>query len=186
MAESTCRVDDCERVGNLVRGMCPKHYRYWLDHTPAERRETAPRFVDDFWSQIEKTHEYGCWLWVGTTDGKGYGRWKNRHLAHREVWRRECGDIPVEMMVLHICDQPPCVNPRHLYLGTIRENTIDAVVRGRWAATNLDKADCPAGHPYTDDNVYIVPKTGARQCKTCNRVRSREVQRRRRAARKCS
>ncbi len=85
------------------------------------------------------------------------------------------------MGVLHICDQKACVNPKHLYVGTTRQNAIDASVRGQVPRVNADKTHCPSGHPYAGENLYLI-KRGGRQCKECNRVRSRERQRQRRKA----
>jgi hypothetical protein len=180
MVERICSVQDCGRGGKLTRGMCTRCYRHWLDHTPAEDRGLAPRFSRNFWDSVTKTHEYGCWTWTGITDPKGYGRW-GRKIASRHSWELANGAIPDGMWVLHHCDNKPCVNPRHLYLGTVIENTQDAMTRGKVPRVNAEKTHCPAGHPYAGVNLYVV-KSGGRQCKECNRTRSRERQRRRRAA----
>jgi hypothetical protein len=181
MTERICSQFNCGRSGKLTRGMCLRCYRYWIDHTPPAEREVAPRFVDNFWQQVEKTHEHGCWLWRGVIDPGGYGRWKNKHLAHRESWKREHGSIEAGMNVLHICDQQACVNPKHLYVGTTRQNAIDASVRGQVPRVNAYKTECPSGHPYAGENLYLA-KSGRRSCKECNRGRSRERQRQRRKA----
>jgi transposase-like protein len=152
--------------------MCQKCYRYWLDHTPPEQRGVAPRFVDDFWQLVEKTHEHGCWFWRGPTDRKGYGRWKNRHLAHREAWRREHGAIADGLFVLHYCDQHGCVNPKHLYLGTREQNAIDAAARGRVHSPRKDR--CANGHLKEGDNLAVVQSGGypSYRCRQCENERS--------------
>lgn len=176
----TCSKEGCGRAGKLTRGMCTKCYRYWLDHTPKEERPAPPRAVDDFWQQVERTHEWGCWLWHGPSNHQGYGLWKNRHLAHREAWKRERGPIGPGLLALHICDQKPCVNPRHLYLGTHVENGIDASVRGHLPDNR--KQYCPKGHAKEGDNLLTVRSKGrlerrCRQCETKRKVDARRAAR---------
>lgn len=75
----------------------------------------------------------GCWLWIGALRA-GYGNFwykgKNES-AHRVSWLLHNGKIPDEKCVLHKCDMPSCVNPDHLFIGTQRDNVIDAVSKGR-------------------------------------------------------
>lgn len=79
----------------------------------------------------------GCFLWLGTTNkDHAYGRIrgdKSRKmlLAHRVAWELYCGPIPDDLKVLHKCDNPPCVNPDHLFLGTIPDNVADCVSKNR-------------------------------------------------------
>jgi len=78
----------------------------------------------------------GCWLWIGALDSNGYGR-INLHgrnqTAHRVSWTIHRGSIPDGLCALHHCDTPACVNPDHLYLGTMKDNTRDMWVRNRAA-----------------------------------------------------
>jgi hypothetical protein len=76
----------------------------------------------------------GCWQWTATTDRKGYGKLSvdNRPVsAHRLSYQWFRGPIPEGMMVCHTCDNPGCVNPSHLFLGSAKDNTDDAVTKGR-------------------------------------------------------
>jgi len=182
----TCSVDGCHRGGKLTRGMCAKHYRYWLDHTPPADRPVAPRFARNFWDSVRKTHARGCWVFTGPTVGRGHGMW-GRVLAHRHSWSLANGPIPEGMWVLHHCDNPPCVNPMHLYLGTIRENTDDAVARGRNYIPPR-KTVCGAGHPLAGENLRIVnSKQGTiRRCRLCDNRRVAAFARAKRAARRQS
>lgn len=80
----------------------------------------------------------GCWLWVGSRTRDGYGlvvvqRSMRRvaHLAHRIAWEMHNGPIPDGACVCHRCDQPLCIRPDHLFLGTHTENMRDAAAKGR-------------------------------------------------------
>jgi len=76
----------------------------------------------------------GCWLWTGSIRGGGYGDiWDgNRYTyAHRVSWELHKGKIPYGLFVLHKCDTKSCVNPDHLFLGTLSDNMLDAISKGR-------------------------------------------------------
>jgi hypothetical protein len=94
-----------------------------------------------FWERVEKSG--GCWAWRGGTTRFGYGRISHRidgrvanFSAHRLSWEIHNGSIPGQLWVLHTCDNPPCTNPEHLFLGTRSDNTHDAVQKGRWGRIN--------------------------------------------------
>lgn len=79
----------------------------------------------------------GCWVWQKGIQSYGYGTvWygetRSRRLAHRVLYELHRGPIPDGLFVLHRCDNPPCVNPDHLFLGTARDNAQDCVSKGRW------------------------------------------------------
>lgn len=77
----------------------------------------------------------GCWVWVGSRSTNGYGAiyYKGeKWTAHRLSWVLHHGEIPEGLCVLHQCDNPPCVNPEHLFLGTIKDNAQDAIAKGRF------------------------------------------------------
>lgn len=85
-----------------------------------------------FLAFVNTNRESDCWMWTGARmRGEGsYGRFRNR-LAHRVAWELFKGPIPFGLYVLHRCDNPPCVNPEHLFLGTQQDNMDDAHQKGR-------------------------------------------------------
>lgn len=86
-----------------------------------------------FWAKVRKTR--GCWHWLASKSHNGYGQFHAPGMtrAHRFVYELLVGPIPSGLSVLHICDNPSCVNPKHLFLGTIRDNQADKVAKDRQA-----------------------------------------------------
>lgn len=87
-----------------------------------------------FWRKVART--VGCWDWTGSRNYRGYGRtYANGRMifAHRRVWASIHEDPPRGKIVCHRCDNPACVRPDHLYLGTHRDNMDDMLERARAA-----------------------------------------------------
>lgn len=95
--------------------------------------KTTP-IVERFWKKVRRAP--GCWLWTAAKrDGYGViragGHSRPFISAHRLSWMLFHGDIPGGLWVLHSCDNPPCVRPDHLFLGTVKDNVRDAWLKGR-------------------------------------------------------
>ncbi len=136
--------------------------------------------IDRFWPKINKTET--CWLWTATVQSDGYGMIKtvsltdkiNRmRLAHRVSYEISFGEIPSGLLVLHKCDNPPCVNPDHLFLGTDKANAIDRDKKNRHrgpVAENKIKTHCIHGHEFTKENTYLYGENLThRSCRICRR-----------------
>jgi hypothetical protein len=91
-----------------------------------------------FWSKVDKSpHPKGCWMWTAGTDDDGYGVYIHRRqktVATRVAYRSVAGTIYNGRVVCHSCDNPSCVNPAHLSLGTTLDNARDRMERGRHVA----------------------------------------------------
>lgn len=85
-----------------------------------------------FWSKVQKTNT--CWIWTGAHNHQGYGRITvdgARKPAHQISWEMKNGPIPVGHEICHHCDNPSCVRPDHLFLGTRKDNVQDMIKKGR-------------------------------------------------------
>lgn len=97
---------------------------------------TLPPFeeITSFLGKVSQSGAGGCWLWKAYRSDKGYGRLRFRgkgHMAHRVSYTLFSGTIPEGLNVCHKCDNPPCVNPAHLFVATQKENVDDMIKKGR-------------------------------------------------------
>lgn len=138
------------------------------------RRGSLPEPVEPRLRAKLRQDASGCWVWTGSTTRRGWhGRISvNHHLvmAHRVAYELWVGPIPEGLKVLHRCDNPPCCNPMHLFLGTQRDNMQDAGRKGRMGVGKF-AAHCKRGHPF-EGNTYIHPVTGRRSCHKCISLRN--------------
>ena len=134
MSES-CSIEGCDtRV--YAKRMCERHYARVRRHgSPyvdkrAERRDSA----EWLWSHYIPVPESGCWIWEGNATPQGYGFMKvgpDRVLTHRLAYSLAAGPVTGSDCVLHRCDNPSCINPSHLFLGTRADNNADRTRKGR-------------------------------------------------------
>jgi hypothetical protein len=99
---------------------------------------------DRFEKKVIKS-DGGCWEWIGAKKPTGYGNfylYGKYHNAHRASYMLHIGDIPDGLLVLHKCDNPKCVSPHHLFLGTPKDNMDDMQKKGR-------ARGAPAGSEFT-------------------------------------
>ncbi len=148
-----------------------------------------------FNAKWEAVTESGCWLWMGATNGVGYGTFYVRPTdgafyvrpkcgrqrmtyAHRLSYELHKGPLPEGLTIDHLCRVRCCVNPGHLEAVTLRVN----LLRGEGLpAKCAKKTHCPQGHPYDATNTHHH-RNGSRQCRECGRRRDRRNYARRKAA----
>lgn len=103
--------------------------------------EDIAAIADKFWPHITRHTDTGCWEYA-IRESSGYGVvrvGRIQELAHRLSWRLHFGAIPIGLFVCHRCDNPSCVNPAHLFLGSARDNNLDRQSKGR--SKNLFTSD---------------------------------------------
>lgn len=101
------------------------------------RKYTTEERASSFWSGVDMSAgATECWPWTRATQGNGYGKVKvggKMFVSSRYAWILTNGDIPTGQCVMHSCDNPPCCNPAHLSLGTMRDNQLDMATKNRVA-----------------------------------------------------
>jgi len=134
-----------------------------------------------FHSSYEALGEDDCWPWLKGRNKKDYGRFAFRDTefqATRIAYKLATGTDPGPLFVCHSCDNPCCVNPKHLWLGTNTDNIRDCVSKHRMV--NQNKTSCPQGHPYDAQNTRMSKR--GRDCKACDNARRRARYRRHKLA----
>ena len=153
-----------------------------------------------FFERVQLDLLSGCWNWTGTKNAKGYGRIAGeingqrvaesgrQMLAHRVSWMLHAGPIPQGpgahgTVIMHTCDNPGCVNPQHLRLGTQADNVKDMVKKGRkvsgtpsgvahWLSSFKDQADIDLICATVGKTKELAEKYGVHVC-TIKRIRRR-------------
>jgi hypothetical protein len=127
-----------------------------------------------FWAKVRKGD--GCWEW-NAAKRLGYGKFAYEGKvidAHRLSWLLHFGPIPEGMLICHRCDNPPCVRPDHLFLGTRADNTHDMDAKGRRVRYfPPPPIACKRGHVYDAANTYMWG--GMHHCRACRRDYHRQL-----------
>lgn len=124
-----------------------------------KRITDGPELAVRFWSKVDRTGE--CWEWTGYRDPNGYGRFSvggrggSVQLAHRYAWEMQNGSAN-GLFVCHHCDNPPCVNPAHMFLGTQVDNMRDMASKGRWSPRNTACGERQGLAKLTEESVRAI------------------------------
>ncbi len=124
---------------------CDKDYKISLQHFNTNKRRNSKSFwcskkckkssPKRFWNKVDIKGKNDCWFWKGAKNNKGYGRIMlngKSEGTHRVAWFITNGEIPKNKpLVCHKCDNPSCVNPKHLFVGTNSDNMKDSFKKGR-------------------------------------------------------
>lgn len=153
------------------------HYAY---------RRKPEQIAERFWARVNKNGpipahrpELGpCWVWTASKYKNGYGRFQfhNRVVGtHRVAWILTHGPLSDGYETCHHCDNPACVRPDHLFVGTSSDNAQDRERKGRGKSAGI--THCPHGHEYTDENTHLYIDGHGRQCRRCRecgRIRAKQ------------
>jgi DNA-binding CsgD family transcriptional regulator len=135
----------------------------YVDQAVLAAARFSPEEHARFWAKVDRGPEDACWLWRAALDPRGYGqltisRFSRGPLkAHRVAYALTHGAVPAGACILHACDEPRCVNPRHLRAGTQRENIHESIQKGRWRAPGRRLT------PARRDALLAAVADGARQ-----------------------
>lgn len=122
----------CEQCGRAFQAQLHKMGRVRFCGRVCFHANRSSGWRDKFHTRINKSGD--CWEWTAGVTPDGYGKMRIEgvdRLAHRIAWEEFVGPIPDELWVLHRCDNPPCCNPDHLWLGTHLDNMQDMARKGR-------------------------------------------------------
>jgi Pectobacterium phage endonuclease len=153
-----CEVEGCEshtetlglrasrnkKTSELRNRYCRKHLTWILKYGVAEPQKfSQASLTERFWRNVDKRDDAECWEWkLSSKSSFGYGSiWDNSQkksrLVHRVSYEIAYGEIPNDKIVMHSCDNPKCVNPKHLNLGTHKLNGEDKAKKGRSVVNKL-------------------------------------------------
>lgn len=141
--ERTERVErSCKACGKVIRARpaeCKDGLFSYCSQT-CYQASRSMNFDERFWGRIDRSAgPNSCWMWTAGKFTEGYGAIHFRNSlwkASRVAWILVNGEIPEGMWVIHRCDNPPCCNPAHLFLGTAADNTHDMVAKDRVCRTS--------------------------------------------------
>ena len=118
--------------------------------------------IDDYWKQVTKETSNNCWEWIGQKNKDGYGCFQmNKQWMHTHRWAMLFeGHDPTGYVVMHKCDNPRCVNPEHLSLGTQADNIRDMHIKGRYVKPKSKLTDLDISNIRTSElSLSNISKT---------------------------
>ena len=169
--KTTCSVDGCERTDKMVRSLCGLHEKR-LRRRGTTDLPVVPPVAERLAAGLVRMPS-GCLEWTGYDMGDRYGAiWSDGRYVrtHRLAWELVHGSIPEGLFVCHKCDNPPCCDVEHLFLGTPADNNADRDAKGRGRNQHLLKTHCKRGHMFDEANTYMA--RGARICRACDNARA--------------
>ena len=132
---------------------------YDLVYDVCQQPKTRARFERKFMPEPMS----GCWIWIGARGRKATASSSSRHAkskgliaAHRVAWMMYRGRLPAHVLACHRCDNPPCVNPSHLFEGTHGDNSRDCVSKGRWGGPESSAGECNPSALLTEGDVLGI------------------------------
>lgn len=159
-ASGTCA--ECSFTGYLKRGLCERH------HYAAQKSGRLPKILgrpleDRFWRYVEKGAATSCWAWLGPRESSGYGVLgvssggprRQARATHLALRFGKGVEVPAGLFACHRCDNPGCVNPDHLFIGTHVDNMRDMVAKGRGHGPGAEAVGEKNGHAKLTDADVI-------------------------------
>lgn len=168
-----CLIDGCDKTASSS-GLCSMHYQRKIKRgtTAATPRKTVP-IKDRLLKKVDIDPSSECWNWTGSTNESGYGQVFDNDagrsvLAHRASYQAFIGAIPDldgyhGACVCHRCDNPRCINPAHLFIGTHRDNMSDMAEKGRHRNSQKNAAYNHEDHPMAKLSPDVVRRLRSRR-----------------------